>query len=214
MTGEMLPGPPSSSELSRIGLRDDEVVPISEQTWWRVHRTEAEHSVPWNAFRTFGPVARFDPHPQPPADYPDVGVWYGASTPKAALGEAFQADRVIDRSFEAPHLTSLRLTRPTHVLDLATDSLGDWATRSGGTYAFSSAEHAVCRSWARAICDAFPTLAGIRYNSRFAGAACVALFRPSQPAMPTSPVTSRALTDPALALRIAAAADSLGYRVV
>lgn len=53
-----------------------------------------------------------------------------------------------------------------------------WATSSGGTYEFSTAEHAVDRSWARAICDAFPTLAGIRYNSRFAGRCLCRAFPP------------------------------------
>lgn len=32
--------------------------------------------------------------------------------------------------------------------------------------------------------------------------------------MPTAPLTSRALTDPALATRLAGVADKLGYKVV
>ena len=27
------------------------------------HRTEGAHVIAWNAFRTFGPLLRFDPHP-------------------------------------------------------------------------------------------------------------------------------------------------------
>jgi hypothetical protein len=82
----------------------------------------------WNAFRHFGPVLRFDPHPPPRSDYPDRAVWYGASTPGAALAEAFQVDRSIDRRRSPAYLTGLSFTRVLSVLDLAADSPGAWAT--------------------------------------------------------------------------------------
>lgn len=68
-------------------------------------------------------------------------VWFGASTPMAALGEAFQQYRTIDRGFEVLYLTGPRFTREVVVLDVASDSAGHWATRSAGTAALSSAEH-------------------------------------------------------------------------
>lgn len=211
----MLSPPPSVGELRAVGIRPEEYRSIAgSELWWRVHRTGSAFAVPWNGLRTYGPVLRFDQHPLPKGEHTGTGVWYGASTPMAALGEAFQQYRTIDRGFEVPYLTGLRFTRDVVVLDVATDSAGHWATRSGGTYALSSAEHTATQQWARAICAAFPDLDGIRYNSRFTGMACVALYTPAESAMPRRPSTSRPLVDPALAGRLAQASEKLGYRLI
>ena len=213
--GSTLPDPPSTAELHDIGIRDDELRRIDTgETWWRLHRTEGPHVLAWNAFRHFGPVLRFDPHPPPRSEHPDRAVWYGASTPGAALAEAFQVDRTIDRRRGRPYLTGLSFTRVLSVLDLAVDSPGAWATRAGGTFAISTAPHAVTQQWARAVVEAFPDLDGVRYNSRFAGAACVALFAPARSAMPMQPVASLPLTHPDLGGRLAAAARRIGYQVI
>ena len=210
--GDTLPDPPTKAELQAIGIRDDELRIIGPSaTCWRVHRTESAHVLAWNQFRTYGPLLRFDPHPRPAGDHPGHGVWYGSWAPGAALAEAFQADRVIDRVREAPYLTSLRFTRELRLLDVADDSVGAWPTRAGGTFAMSTAPHAITQRWARVIVEAFPTLDGMRYNSRFAGAACVVLFQPASAAMPVRPLTSHPLTHPALAKRVAGVADRLGY---
>lgn len=215
MSDAILPDPPPAARLREVGILDDEVraVGISE-IWWRVHRTEGAFVLAWNEFRRYGPVLRFDPHPEPPRDYADCAVWYGASTPDAALGEAFQGDRTIDRARARPYLTGLRFTRPLRVLDLAVDSGGAWATRAGGTFAISTAPHAVTQRWARVIVEAFPDLDGVRYNSRFAGHPCVALFLAAATAMPDRPVISVPLTHPGLASRLAGAAHRLGYMVI
>ena len=213
--GSTLPDPPSTAELHDIGIREDELRRIDTgETWWRLHRTEGRHVLAWNAFRHFGPVLRFDPHPPPRSEHPDRAVWYGASTPGAALAEAFQVDRTIDRRRSRPYLTGLSFTRVLSVLDLAIDSPGAWATRARGTFAISTAPHAVTQQWARAVVEAFPDLDGVRYNSRFAGAACVALFAPAASAMPTQPVVSLPLTHPDLGGRLAAAARRIGYQVI
>ena len=47
-------------------------------------------------------------------------------TPDAALGEAFQVDRTIDRELDRPYLTGFSFTRLLTVLDLAADSVGAW----------------------------------------------------------------------------------------
>lgn len=91
------------------------------------------HVLAWNAFRTFGPLLRFDPHVLPPGEDPAPGVWYGALTPEVALGEVFQVHRTIDRERNRPYVTGLSFTRPLSVLDLAADSEGAWTTRAGGT---------------------------------------------------------------------------------
>jgi hypothetical protein len=54
----------------------------------------------------------------------------------------------------------------------------------------------------------------MRYNSRFAGEACIVLFPPAAAAMPSRPLTSHPLTHPGLAKRIASAADRLGYSML
>jgi hypothetical protein len=213
--GSTLPDPPSAAELHDIGIGDDELRRIDTgETWWRLHRTEGPHVLAWNAFRHFGPVLRFDPHPPPRLEHPDRAVWYGASTPGAALAEAFQVDRTIDRRRGRPYLTGLSFTRVLSVLDLGVDSPGAWVTRAGGTFAISTAPHAVTQQWARAVVEAFPGLDGVRYNSRFAGEACVALFAPARSAMPMQPVVSLPLTHPDLGSRLAAAARRIGYRVI
>ena len=99
------------------------------------------------------------------------------------------------------------------VLDLAVDSPGAWATRAGARSRYRqrprlpSSGHA--RWWRR-----FQDLDGVRYNSRFAGAACVALFAPARSAMPMQPVVSLPLTHPDLGGRLAAAARRIGYQVI
>ncbi|BBY46867.1 hypothetical protein MARA_02970 (plasmid) [Mycolicibacterium arabiense] len=213
--GPMLPDPPSAHELRALGLHTGETRVITpDEVWWRMHKTEGEHVLAWNALRTFGPLLRFDPHRLPRAEDPERGVWYGASTPDAALAEAFQVDRTIDRQRHAPYLTGLSFTRALTVLDVAADSHGAWATRAGGTYAISTGPHTITQAWARHIVDAHPTIDGMRYNSRFAGAPCLALFAPAARAMPDRPNLSLPLTHPDLATRIAGAAKRLGYAVV
>jgi RES domain len=211
----MLPDPPTPQALRSLGIQADEtrIVEVAE-VWWRVHRTEGAFVLAWNAFRTFGPLLRFDPHALPKGEDPAHGVWYGASTPDAALGEAFQVDRTIDRELDRPYLTGLSFIRPLVVLDLAVDSQGAWATRAGGTLAISTGLHGVTQHWARNIVEAFPDLDGLRYNSRFAGAPCLALYLPAVTAMPARPKLSLPLTHPDLASRIAGAANRLGYSVV
>ena len=211
----MLGDPPPAIALRALGIRADETHTVdAENIWWRVHRTEGDHVLSWNALRTFGPLLRFDPHPMPKGEHVGHGAWYAASTPGGALGEAYQVDRTIDRDRGRPYVTGLSFTRTLTVLDLAADSEGAWATRVGGTFAISTAPHALTQRWARQIVKAFPGLDGLRYNSRFTGAACVVLFTPATPAMPLRPKLSLPLTHPDLTSRLAGAARRLGYRVV
>ncbi len=210
-----LPGPPPVAALRAKGIRDDEYRVVStSELWWRVHRATGDQVLAWNTFREHGPHLRFDPHSPPAREQPGIGVWYGASAPTPALAEAFQVARTIDRFRGDPYLTGLRFTRELRLLDLAADSVGAWPTRAGGTFALSTGPHSITQRWARRITEAFPDLDGLRYNSRFAGGPCVALFVPAMAAMPTRPAISLPLTHPGLALRIGGAAQRLGYLLI
>lgn len=210
-----LPGPPSTADLRAIGIRDEEYRTIAtDELWWRVHRTTGPHVLAWNAFREHGPHLRFDPHPPPARSHPGVGVWYGACGPLPALAEAFQSTRTIDRYRGDPYLTAVGFSGELQLLDLATDSSGSWPTRAGGTFALSTGPHSITQHWARRITEAFPALDGLRYNSRFAGQPCIALFAPAHTVMPRRPALSLPLAHPGLAIRIATAAERLGYLTI
>lgn len=210
-----LPGPPTTAQVRALGIRDEEYRLITPaDLWWRIHRTQGDHVLGWSAFRTYGPVLRFDPHPPPKGEHPSSGIWYAAASPLGALAEAFQGDRTIDRFRQLPYLTGLRFSRELRVLDVSTSSAGSWPTRAGGTYALSTGPHSVTQRWARRIVEAFPDLDGVHYDSRFSGQGCIALFSAAADAMPARPVLSLPLTHPGLTTRIAGAAHRLGYLLI
>jgi hypothetical protein len=74
--------------------------------------------------------------------------------------------------------------------------------------------HSITQRWVRRIVEAFTELDGLRYNSRFGGHPCAALFLPSITAMPDRPVMSLPLTHPGLVSQVAVAARLLGYAVI
>lgn len=160
----------------------------SDQLWWRCHRTDGAFVLGWNAFRTYGPLLPFDPHPEPVGDHPQHGVWYGASTPEAALGLAFQGGRTIDRVRDSPFLTGVRFTRSLRLSDIA-----------AGTPCASA--------------DALSDVDGVLYRSAV-GHPCVALYEAARSAMPERPVVSLPLRHPDMAARISGAARRLAYLVI
>lgn len=208
---EKLPPPPAPEALR---LRKNDVVAVTPNSvLWRVHRTRGPRVTAWNALRHYGPVAtaRFDPHEPPARDGQPEGATYVALTAQTALAEAFQSQRLVDRHSGAPHLVGWQLTRAVQLLDLSRS----WPTRVGASQAISSGRRDVARAWARAIRAAFPQLDGLWYSSSMDGGGfCVVLWLPAADALADSPVFSRALSDPALADRLAAAASRLGYRLL
>lgn len=208
--------PPPPADLAAVGIRPEECREITPETaLWRIHRVRGEVLTPWNRLRHFGPVdARFEPHPPPPADHPDRAVWYGAATPRTAFAEVFQRTRTVPLS-DMYHLTALSLTRTVRLLDITgDDGRAAWATRAGASMALSTGRHDLASAWARAICDVFPDLDGVAYRAAMEGGLAVALFLPAADAMPTEAVASRALSDPAMAPRIAGICDVIGYRLI
>ena len=173
---------------------------------------ERHHVLAWNAFRHLGPVLRFHPRPPPQSEHPGWAVWYGAWGPGVGLAVAFQIDRTIDRRSGRPYRIAV------HAAAIGAGS-GSRQRRSvghsrGGIFAISTAPHVVTQRWARAVVEAFPDLDGVRYNSRFAGAACLALFSPARSSMPAQPLLSLPVTHPDLGVRLATAARRLGYQIV
>lgn len=214
MTNFVLSDPPDVDELRSRGVRPNEIRIISAGSiWWRVHSTVGAHVLAWNEFRRYGPLFRFDPHPQPVATHPNHGIWYAAQSPISALAETFGADRTIYRTRGAPHLTGIQFTRDLTLLDVAPGGTGSWPTRAGATFALSTAPHTETQPWARAVAAAFPDLDGIHYSSRLSGERCIALYLPAITAIPAHPVFSQPLTAPGLQVRITTAADAIGYAV-
>jgi hypothetical protein len=185
--GSMLPPPPSITALRDAGVHPDELI-----TWkptdlvWRVHRTTGGHVMPWNGMRTFGPILRFDHHPLPRAEHLTYGIWYGASSPRGALAEAFQSARVIDRRHGDPYLAGLRFQRPLRLFEVSASG-SSWETR----------DH--------------DELDGIIFRGRLAGGVCVALLDRAADAFPARPELSLSLAHPALDGPIATVGNQLGY---
>ncbi|WP_258957114.1 RES family NAD+ phosphorylase [Rhodococcus globerulus] len=208
--------PPRIEDMRTAGILADELVTIPTATHhlWRIHATDGAHVLPWNGFRTHGPLLRFDHHPKPRGDHPDYGIWYGASSPRGALAEVFQGTRVIDRTDRVPYLSAFTLNRPLTLLDLGGFADGTWPTRLGCNHSLDSGPHTQSQAWARTIHRAHPHLDGIAYRGRFAGERCVALFEPAADAFPTNPALSLPLSHIGLSRRIDSAAVALGYHVV
>ncbi|MDV7243456.1 MULTISPECIES: RES family NAD+ phosphorylase [Rhodococcus] len=208
--------PPRIEDLRTAGILADELVTIPAATHrlWRIHATDGTHVLPWNGFRTHGPLLRFDHHPRPRGDHPDYGIWYGASSPRGAFAEVFQGTPVIDRTDRVPYLSAFTLDRTLTLLDLGGFAGGTWPTRLGCNHSLDSGPHTQSQAWARSIHRAHPHLDGIAYRGKFAGELCVALFEPAADAFPTNPALSLPLSHIGLARRIDSAAVALGYHVV
>jgi hypothetical protein len=70
------------------------------------------------------------------------------------------------------------------------------------------------REWARAIYDAFPQLAGIRYGSSMdANRPAFALYERAKAAIPAQPLLNEPLSASGLAVLLARAAARFDYRV-
>lgn len=178
---------------------------------WRVYRAGGRHPVSWDTFRTFGPVAngRFDHHLLPPSDQPDRGILYGAlHDAGAAIIEAFQDTRTIDRAHEDPWLVAFGLELDLAVLDLA----GPWPTKAGASQAIAAGRRDVAQRWSRAIYAAYPDIKGLIYRSAMAGPATnVAIYERGASALPERPVLNVPLSHPGLAGPINRIAATYGY---
>ena len=167
----------------------------------------------WNTFREHGPHLRFDPHPPPVRHHAGSAFGTAHGTDRRPRKPS-QADRTIDRFRGHPYLTGLRFTRELRLLDIATDGAGAWATRPAAP---SRCQPVRTRSRSAGHVTSSKHFPVWMACTTTAVSPAVGLLRPllaCLTAMHPRPILSLPLTHPGLALRIAAAAQRLGYLVV
>ena len=205
MTTLPLPRPPLPDP------RHDEILALAEGTLvWRVYRAAGRHPATWSTFRAYGPVAtgRFDHHDPPPHDDPARGVLYGSLDAPAAIAEAFQDGRLIDRIRDSPWLVGFGLGRDTTLLDLRRG----WPTRAGASQAISSGPRDVSQAWSRAIYADYPSVHGLLYPSAMAGSSTnIALYERAVTAVPGHPALHVPFSHPGLERALSRIADRFGY---
>jgi hypothetical protein len=180
---------------------------------WRVYRAGGRHPVVWSRFRSFGPLAtaRFDHHPPPALEDPDLAILYAALDVTGAVAEAFQVSRTIDRSRQEPWLVGVETVRVIAALDLA----GTWPTRAGASQAIATGRREIARGWSRAIHATFPEIEALLYRSSMAGGSRnVALYERAADAIPAHPIVHVPLTHPGLDVPVRRLADRLGYELL
>jgi hypothetical protein len=179
---------------------------------WRIHRTLGDHVLPWDGFRTFGPLAsaRFDPHPPTAGDHPGSGVLYAAQDLATSVADVFQVTRLVNTVTNAPHLTSWNPTRRLRLLDLT----GTWGIRNQAAASLAAAPRPTCRTWARAIRTEWPDLDGLYVPSTMTGTPTIVLWEPATASMPDLPDFSRPLNHPMLWTLVQRAATKVGYDIL
>ncbi len=194
----------------QLRRRSQDVITV-QQILWRVHRTQGQYVIGWNAFRRYGPVTsgRYDPHPEPADVHPGSGVRYAATDLKTSVAEMFQTRRRVDTVAGAPYATAWVPVRPLQLLDLSQD----WALFNGSAAALTAAGRPTCRAWSRAIHDTWSDLDGLWAPSTMTGAPMVVLYGSAASAMPASPEFSEPLAAGVIWSAVAAIAAEIGYQV-
>lgn len=203
------PEPPDPEALRALPAEETRLA--AGTRLWRIYFAGGMHPGAWNRFRDFGPTtARFDHHLPPPRAQARA-ILYAAERGTTCFAEVFQATRLVDRRYDAPHLVALVLARPVRLLDLT----GRWPTRAGASMALASGVRARARRWAQAVYSAYPELEGLRYASSMDGnRPAVALFERARDALAPRPDFHRALADPLLLPAVLRAAAEFGYALV
>ncbi len=160
-------------------------LPAEPATWqWR-ERTPAvriyhEHpSRDGMAPRTFGPLARFDPHvrdshQQPREDPQGRGVVYLAGDLPTALAESYPGQRP-DVSI-CPHARAAWMSPPTPIALLDITGEGALAIGAPGTLQWGDEPRRRTQRWGRRIYEQYLDLEGIRYQSAHQGGECIVLW--------------------------------------
>ncbi|MGH3090686.1 MAG: RES domain-containing protein, partial [Rubrobacteraceae bacterium] len=84
---------------------EESVLP-SGRLLFRLYFRGGEYPGSWEGFRSFGPLAsaRFDHHPPPRGDHPNLGILYAATEVKTCVAEVFWNTRNINLRRREPWL--------------------------------------------------------------------------------------------------------------
>jgi hypothetical protein len=206
-----LPKSPGIRRMREVG--PEEAILEEGTLLLRVYFQGGDHPGSWDAFRTFGPLvsARFDHHPSPQRDHPDLGILYGAREVKTCVAEVFQQTRNINLRRRSPWLVGFELAHELRLLDL----LGNWPTRKGSSTEISSGRRSVVHGWSRDIHAAYPDLHGVLYGSSMnAYREAVALYERGASALPMRPVLHEPLSHPGLRDDLERFKDDLGFGLI
>ena len=168
--------------------------------------------------RTYGPVARFDPHirdaRQQPRVQPDGrGVVYLGDTIRCGLAEAFPEQWPEVRICPNQRAVQAAPQRPATLLDLTGD--GAMAIGAVGTLGSGNEPRRLTQRWGRAIYEDLTELDGVQYRAAHQGGLSIAIWERvgELHVRPGTPVDGLALSGP-LAARVTAALAGQGRRPV
>ena len=210
MTGALtLPDPPAPDALRSLGIQADDTCDRETRGVVASRQDHRSTCFGMERVRTYGPLLRFDPHALPVGEDPQQkGVWYAGqpqtlhwgSVPGQQDYRSRARQPVPDRALlhATPHRAGPRRRQRRRVghaggrniCDLDRGALGD-------------------RTLGAQYRRGLPASSGPRYNSRFAGGPCLALYLAALTAMPGRPKLSLPLNHPDLVTRIAGAARAV-----
>ncbi len=97
----------------------DETILPAGSLLFRLYFRSGDHPASWNRFRSFGPLAsaRFDHHPPPQREHPNLGILYAAPDVKTCVAEVFQNTRNINLRRREPWLVGFEWISATKVLE-------------------------------------------------------------------------------------------------
>lgn len=136
-------------------------------------------------------------------------MWYGSRSLVGAVAESFGKRGFLDAS-AGDRIVIARVVSPISLIDL----VGVKARRFGlAQEVAATGDYSRTQEWARALYDAYPGLAGVRWRGRQAGSICVVLTD----RLPRGSLALKLdadVSDPRVWPRVARAARRCGVRII
>jgi hypothetical protein len=131
------------------------------------------------AYRTFGPLARFDPHvrdgqQQPREDPHGRGTLYLAADLATALAEFYSGQR--PEISICPHTRAAWMSPSKSITLLDIGGEGALGIGAPGTLQWGNEPRRLTQRWGRRIYEQYRDLDGIRYQSAHQGGVCIVLW--------------------------------------